>query len=93
MSNPLAKFSTDSLLEELARRRRVRSERKPIERWCEDCKHFKFWTAGGDPPDTYNPCDKGHAMSFRQPEDYGDEMGYYRRVCSDRAAMGKEVKP
>lgn len=89
MSNPLAKFSTDALLEELARRRRVRSERQPIAHWCEDCKHFKFWTAKSDPPDTYNPCSKGHTMSFRQPEDYGDEMGYYRRVCADRARMGK----
>ena len=84
MTNPLAKYSTAVLLEEISRREQARTERKPIERWCEDCKNFKFWTGKGEPP-TYNPCSKEHKMSFRVPEDYNDECGYYRRVCADRA--------
>lgn len=96
MSNPLAKFSTAVLLEEIARREQQRAERKPIKDWCEDCKHFKFWTKSSDPPDDYNPCSKGHKMSFRVPEtmsDVDNDSGYYRRICTDRAGMGKEVRP
>jgi hypothetical protein len=85
MSDPLAKFSTAVLREEIARREQRRTERKPVDLWCEDCKHFKFWIGKGEPPDTYNPCGNGHKMSFRVPEDYNDECGYYRRVCADRA--------
>lgn len=93
MDNPLTKYSTAVLLEEIARREQKRSERKPVKHWCEDCAHFKFWTAKGDPPETYNPCIKGHKMSFRIPEHYNDECGYYRRICGDRSALGKGDAP
>lgn len=92
MSNPLAKFSTAVLLEEISRREQQRAERKPVKHWCEDCKNFRFWTKNSDPPDTYNPCSKGHKMSFRVPEtmsDVDNDSGYYRRICTDRAGMGK----
>lgn len=83
--NPLAKYSVAALLEEIAKRERVRSERKPIEHFCDECSNFKFWQKTGDPPDGYNPCAVGHKMSFRVPEGYSEtEYGYYRRVCRDR---------
>jgi hypothetical protein len=84
MTNPLVKYSTAVLLEEIARREQARTERKPVEHWCEDCARFKFWTKDGDPPNDYNPCSMEHKMSFRVPDDYMDVCGYYRRICKDR---------
>lgn len=85
----LRAYTTDELLEELARRNRRGDERREIKRWCEDCKHFTFWRKPGDPPDDYNACGKGHTMSFRVPESYhGDDGGFYRRVCADRIEQG-----
>lgn len=84
----LAKFTTDELLAEIVRRRNARVSRRPIVQ-CDKCQHFKTSETRYD-DDTYNPCIKGHAMSFRQPEaDYGppdanDDWGFYRRVCADR---------
>jgi len=83
MSNALAGFSRAALLEELARRERLREERAEIEHWCTDCAHFKFVT--GDVPDDHNCCQKAHKMNFRVPESpHGDDGGFYRRVCADR---------
>lgn len=71
-------------LEERARERYVR-DLGGVEA-CEECAHFKAWTRRGDPPETYNPCSKRHAMRFRMPEPWEDPHagGYYRLVCSDR---------
>lgn len=84
--NELHKFTTAELLEEIARRETHRQERKPIKHWCDDCRNFVAWRKPGDPPDDYNPCGKGHTMSFRMPTGYGDmyETGFYRLVCADR---------
>src|SRR5688572_30327931 len=85
VSNSLDKFSVDELLEELARRRRAWKNRRPIRHFCDDCGNFKTWTHNDGPIDDYNPCSKGHAMSFRMPEGYTDtDYGFYRRVCADR---------
>ncbi len=84
----LRPFSDAELLEELARREEARSRRKPVKHWCDDCDHFKPWSKPliEDIPDDYNPCGKGHKMSFRVPESYTSiDYGFYRRVCKDRA--------
>lgn len=81
-------FSTDELLAEIVRRRNARVSRRPIVK-CDGCKHFQTSETRYD-DDTYNPCQKGHEMSFRFPEaddgpaDCNDDWGYYRRVCPDR---------
>jgi hypothetical protein len=82
-----AAFTTNDLLAEIQRRRDARVNRRPIVH-CDMCQHFKPMT--GDRADTYNPCSKGHIMSFRAPEvddgppDSNDDWGHYRRVCVDR---------
>lgn len=88
MTNPLRNFSDEALREELARRQRKRGERDERDPFkpCDECAHFIPWSADYDAPEDYNPCGKGHAMTFRVPEyvlDY--DWGYYRRVCRDRA--------
>lgn len=85
----LREFSTDQLIEELARRRNASAVNKPRE-WCEDCAHFRPWIEGDTPeaptPADYNPCRKGHVMRFRAPEEIDEEYGFYRTVCPDRTA-------
>lgn len=87
-SKRFAEFSTDELLAEIVRRRNARVSRRPIVR-CDQCQHFKTSETRYD-DDTYNPCSKGHEMSFRMPEaddgppDSNDDWGFYRRVCADR---------
>lgn len=82
-------FSTDQLIEELARRSNERGTTRPRD-WCEDCAHFIAWVDGKTPdapiPDDYNPCAKRHAMRFQAPEGYPDQeaYGHYRTVCADR---------
>lgn len=81
-----AAFSTDELLAEIVRRRNARVSRRPIVQ-CDRCSHFK---PNPEADDAYNPCSKGHEMSFRMPEaDDGppeshDDWGHYRRICADR---------
>lgn len=81
--NPLADFSTDQLLEELVRRRNVREQRRPVDSWCDDCAHFVVKADAGD---GYNPCVRGHRMSFWHLDDGNPhgEFGFYRRICADR---------
>lgn len=83
----LREYTTAQLIEELARRAHARNTEKP-EHWCHDCAHFLTWADGKTPnkpcPDDYNPCTKGHVMRFVEPEDLGDEYGFYLRVCADR---------
>ena len=93
MTDSLKSFSTAQLLEELARREEARARRKPVDDWCDDCRHFVPWGSLKGPrsemPDDYNPCSKGHQMSFREPETMADcygNSGFYRRVCVDRMA-------
>lgn len=84
-------FSTDDLLAEIVRRRNARVSRRPIIK-CEECEHFK--TSGdklsASEEDAYNPCAKGHTMSFRMCEaddghpDANDDWGFYRKCCPDR---------
>lgn len=78
----LSTFTLDELLAEIVRRRNGEQATEPIEHWCDDCAHFRY---SKNDRDTANNCQKGHAMQFRVPEDYGDECGFYRRVCNDRA--------
>jgi len=79
----LAAFSDDELIEELARRKNARAVAAP-EHWCHDCRNCLTWRGRGEPPNTFNPCSKGHTMQFIVPEEMDDEWGYYRRVCADR---------
>ncbi len=91
--NPLSKFTTDELMEEIVRRRNDHKEAQP-KKWCHDCRNFKPWDGPIkiDAPDNYNPCGKGHKMTFScPPSDYtGDGTGFHRRVCEDRAEMTSE---
>lgn len=84
----LRRYSTNQLIEELARRANGVPTQKP-EHWCHDCTHFVAWcdkvpAPRKDCPENYNPCTKGHAMRFMVPEEYGDEYGFYLQVCADR---------
>lgn len=88
----LRQFSTDELIEELARRAQANPTEKP-KHWCDECAHFVAWVdkqplSGGDCPLDYNPCTKGHAMAFIAPKDIGDDYGFYRAVCQDRELSG-----
>lgn len=86
----LRAFSTDQLIEELARRRNERGQQTPRD-WCENCTHFIPWIEGDTPeavmPTDYNPCEKGHAMRFQAPDAIDDEYGYYLAICADRDAQ------
>lgn len=56
--------------------------------YCDDCAHFVYQPAAADTDDTYNPCQKGHQMSFQLPSDYqwyyDNNYGFYRPHCADR---------
>lgn len=83
-------YTTAQLIEELVRRENGRETSKP-KHWCHDCTNYVTWIDGKTPsmkmPEDYNPCQKRHEMKFMVPEDYGDEYGFYRRVCADRDMM------
>ena len=81
--NELSKFSEAELLEEIVRRKNRREQKRPV-RFCESCDHFVLNADKDD--DDANPCSKGHKMSFRMPENYGDldNFGFYRLICADR---------
>ena len=93
MTNPLQKFSTDSLLEELVRRRNIRDRRDatiPLKH-CDECANFATPTEIG--PNVWQ-CGKGHRMTFREPEDGNpnpDTWGFYRRVCKDRTSVSAQI--
>ena len=78
--NELSKFSEAELLEEIVRRKNMREQKRPV-KFCESCDNFVL-TADDDA----NPCSKGHKLSFRMPDDYGDldNFGFYRLICADR---------
>lgn len=85
----LRDYTTNQLIEELARRANGKATKHP-EHWCHDCSHYTAWldrtpTPRKDCPEDYNPCTKGHPMHFVAPEEIGDEYGFYRHVCADRA--------
>lgn len=84
--NPLTKFSTAELIEELARRQNEQPQIKP-KQWCHDCKHFVAWDDqdrnGSMPPD-FNPCTKGRQMKFAEPLNFDGPFGFYLTVCADR---------
>jgi len=84
----LYSYSTQQLIEELARRANAVPTKKP-RHWCHDCRHFVAWCDKKpapriDCPDDYNPCTKGHEMKFMAPDGYDDDYGFYLPVCSDR---------
>jgi len=84
----LRRYSTNQLIEELARRANGKVTKKP-ESWCHECSHFIAWldvvpTPRKDCPENYNPCTKGHKMRFMAPEEIDDEYGFYLNVCADR---------
>jgi len=78
----LSDYTADQLLAEVKRRAERAEQEQPIERWCQDCDHWRY-SRGDD--DTTPNCLKLHTMSFRMPEDYPDseEWGHYRRDCAD----------
>ena len=84
----LRDYSTDQLIEELARRRNIRDTMNP-KHWCHDCTNFVAWLDKvPEPretcPDNYNACTKGKVMKFKAPEEIGDEWGFYLQVCEYR---------
>ena len=84
----LRSYSTNQLIEELARRANGTPTAKP-EHWCHDCTHFVAWYDQVPMPrmkvfDSYNPCTKAHAMKFIAPDAIDDDYGFYRPVCIDR---------
>ena len=83
----LAGFTTDELLDEVARRMRALRAKAEGETLCEGCRHVVFWTKRGDPPDSFNTCALRHTLEFKMPEDVPDEdYGFYRPGgCRDRA--------
>lgn len=89
-----ANISTDELLAEIVRRRNARISRRPIVK-CEECQHFKpcGMSLSDKAADAYNPCTKGHEMSFRMceaddgPPDANDDWGFYRNCCADRVPV------
>ena len=86
----LRRFNTSQLIEELARRHNENPVVKP-DHWCHDCAHYVAWNdkpRKGECPDSFNPCTKGHTMKFIAPQDFGDEYGFYLRVCADRKMDG-----
>jgi len=87
-------YSTQQPIEELARRANAVPTKKP-RHWRHDCKHFVAWLDKEpapriDCPDDYNPCTKGHETKFMAPEHYGDDYGFYLRVCHDRELLEAE---
>ncbi len=80
----LTAFSDDELLEEILRRKNKSEHEDPERQWCDDCHNFRHYGFIEAMPDNYNPCSKGHKMSFHCPDSPSDEFGYYRRVCLDR---------
>lgn len=83
-AGPLEIYSTEALIRELERRADGQQCLQQIERWCDDCTHFRHSTSERD---TRNNCTRGHEMSFREPEEHNytdhDAWGFYRRGCGD----------
>jgi len=80
----LSSFTTQELLTEIERRIEVKRDRTPIKP-CDECAYFVPWSNISECPKTYNPCSKGHSMSFRLPKDYqSTDWGFYRPGCKDR---------
>ena len=82
---PLSRYTTEALAAELARRMPETAKRRRPILPCDECEHFVAWT-GGTPPATYKPCARGHALSFRMPDEreHDAPWGFYRRGCRDR---------
>ena len=57
---------------------------------CDECSHFAPWPDRNETaPDSYNPCEMRHRMSFRYPTGPSDQnWGFYRDGCGDRQAGG-----
>lgn len=96
MNDPmkLRGYTTNQLIEELARRANGRETREP-EHWCHDCAHYLAWNdkvpaPREECPEDYNPCTRGHAMRFMAPEEINDEYGFYLPVCADRDVQKAE---
>ena len=93
MTNPLQKFSTDALLEEIVRRRNIQARRDatiPLKH-CDECANFA--KAVEVRPNIWE-CGKGNRMTFREPEDANpnpDTWGFYRRVCKDRTPLSPVI--
>lgn len=88
-------YTDQQLMDELLERRLEREQADEPKDYCHDCRHFKPWTKRGDPPDSYNPCSKGHKMRLHIPEAWEDPHagGYFKRVCSDRAEIPPPPPP
>lgn len=94
MTDVLASFTTDALREEIYRRAIRERDKQPVQlKWCDECAHFKALRQHmsdvsprrGEKVSDYQPCQKGHEMSFRMPLGPMDtEWGYFRRGCRDR---------
>lgn len=90
-TNPdLSEYSDIQLRNELAARAAQRNPKPRPFKPCDNCRHFVFHRGSSDPPPDFNPCARGHRMSFRQPQDYQDEdWGHYRDPCADRRKKPK----
>lgn len=87
----LSTVSEELLIEELARRVRMRARTKPDDvPYCEECVHFRYFTGDKYMPKNYNPCGLGHPLAFQAPEDdnaaLSGDFGFFRAVCEDRGA-------
>jgi hypothetical protein len=96
LSGSLRRYSTEQLVDELARRRCEQTPVRP-QHWCDDCAHFVAWgdVERADPllqmPEGFNPCTKAHKMSFRTPVDFSEDWGFYRRGCGDRSTVSPQA--
>lgn len=92
---PLREATQAQLVEELARRLNDNARDEPPALYCDDCAHFQTWERIGEPPASYNPCAKHHAMAFYVPQ-LGDDPsagGYYIEVCPDRTPLPEPTPP
>lgn len=92
MNPALKEFSDAELRRELDERREKRERAETRRKFdpCDVCIHFIGYKGSGDPPKDFNPCQKGHAMSYRGPDlnsneqPWNQEWGFFRKRCRDR---------
>ena len=88
----LQDFTDAQLLAEVGRRlARASGEFRP----CTTCARFR--PGGYGAPDSYNPCQAGHDMEFRMPDDSNfpdaDEWGFTRPGCESREEAEPDPAP
>lgn len=91
----LSEATQAQLVEELARRLNKSTRDEPPDIWCDSCAHFRTGTDFEISRASWNPCSKGHVMSFYVPQDSDgpETFGYFIEVCADRAPMPEPTPP